>query len=96
MIVAAAAFGIGLVSYLSYKLYKRVTSLTVIQVDTTLLDNIKDEQMLQQLFLLAQESYGNMMKEGKASHRVAATLYSLFKQAKMGDAEEFEKNKEKD
>ena len=34
------------------------------------------------------------MKEGKANNQVAMTLYSLFKQQKDGDADEFERNKQ--
>ena len=47
MLVAGAAIGISIVGFLTYKLYRKFSTLTVIQVDTKPLDHIKDEKMLQ-------------------------------------------------
>ena len=51
-------------------------------------------RLIENLFLLAQQAFDNIMKEGKANNQVAMTLYSLFKQQKDGDADEFERNKQ--
>ena len=41
---------------------------------------------------LAKQSFGNAMSEKKLSHEIAATCYSLYKQATDGDADDFEEN----
>ena len=65
----------------------------VVEVDIEPLQHIKNEKLIYNLFLLAQQAFDNIMKDGKANHRQAATLYSLFKQYKDGDADEYERNK---
>ena len=64
MLVAAATLTAASIGFLSYKLYKRFTTMKVIQVDTTPLDHIKDEKMLEQLFELAAEAYGKLLDKG--------------------------------
>ena len=53
--VTAAAIGIGLLGYCAYNLLKKrkVASLKVIKVDTVPLDGVKDERLIENLFLLA-------------------------------------------
>lgn len=70
------------------------SSVKVIRVDTAPLDKITNEGLLNNLFMLAQQAFDSLMKDGKANNLQAATLYSLFKQHKDGDADEFEKNKQ--
>ena len=96
LVVTASAIGIGLLGYCAYNFIKRrkIASLTVIKVDSTPLDAVKDVRLIENLFLLAQQAFDNIMKEGKANNQVAMTLYSLFKQQKDGDADEFERNKQ--
>ena len=57
-----------------------------------MLDWIKDEVLIRNLMELAKQSFGNAMSEKKLSHEIAATCYSLYKQATDGDAEDFEEN----
>ena len=45
-----------------------VQSLKVIQVDTKLLDHITNENLLNNLFLLAAQAFDNLMKDGKANN----------------------------
>ncbi len=66
----------------------------MIRVDTKPLDHIVDTNLLDNLYLLAKQAFGNILNEGKAPDVVGATLYSLFKQIEEGDADEFAKNKE--
>ena len=55
LVVTAAAIGIGLLGYCAYNLLKKrkVASLKVIKVDTVPLDGVKDERLIENLFLLA-------------------------------------------
>ena len=53
-----------------------------------MLDWIKDEVLIRNLMALAKQSFGNAMSEKKLSHEIAATCYSLYKQATDGDADE--------
>lgn len=94
--LTVAAVGLSLVGYAVYKVIKnrKIDSLTVIKVDTKLIDHVTDTKLLENLFTLAGQAFDNIMKEGKANEQVAMTLYSLFKQNKDGDADEFEKNKQ--
>ena len=57
-----------------------------------MLDWIKDEVLIRNLMALAKQSFGNAMSEKKLSHEIAATCYSLYKQATDGDADDFEEN----
>jgi len=66
----------------------------VIHVDIAAFDKITDEKLVENLYLLAQQAFENIMRDKKANEQVAATLYSLFKQIRDGNADEFEKNKE--
>ena len=59
------------------------------------LDHITDTNLLDNLYMLSKNAFNNISNEGKAPDIVGATLYSLFKQAEEGDADEFAKNKEK-
>ena len=90
-----AAAGLTLMGYLVYNRYKKsvIDGLVVLKVDSRLLDNVKNEQLITNLFLLSQQAFDNLIKDGKANEQVALTLYSLFKQQKDGNADEFEKNK---
>ena len=59
------------------------------------LKHIKDEILLKNLYEMAKMQFNNLLSDGKVTNQQAATLYSLFKQETMGDADEFEKNKQK-
>ena len=70
--------------------------LKLIKVDTKMLDHVTDQTLLSQVFESAGLAFGNLVKDGKANESVRLTLYSLYKQAKEGNADEFEKNKNRD
>lgn len=92
-ILSVAAVGVGL--FVVYKFLKNrtISSLKVLQVDTKAIDHVTNMKLLDPLFTLAGQAFDNIMKDGKANEQVALTLYSLFKQNKDGDADEFERNK---
>ena len=65
-----AFFGVLSLGYMAVKTIKTriVQSLKVIQVDTKLLDHITNENLLNNLFLLAAQAFDNLMKDGKANN----------------------------
>ena len=65
----------------------------MIHVDPKALENTRDS-LIDEMFYMAATAFNKIMGEGKANEQVAMTLYSLFKQQKDGDADEFERNKE--
>ena len=73
----AAAASIGM--YYIVKKVKEKAGPTVIQVQTKPLDHIVDTILLDNLYLLSQEAFNKALNNGKASNKVAATLYSLYK-----------------
>lgn len=54
---------------------------------------VDDERLLENMYQLAKQAFEGVMRDNKANEQVAATLYSLFKQAQEGNADEFDKNK---
>ncbi len=92
-LLSVAAVGVGL--FVVYKFIKNrtISQLKVLQVDTKAIDHVTNMKLLDPLFILAGQAFDNIMKDGKANEQVALTLYSLFKQNKDGDADEFERNK---
>ena len=61
-----------------------------------MLDHVTDQTLLQNIFEQACITFGKLMKEGKVNDKqIQLTLYSLFKQANEGNADEFKKNKKK-
>ncbi len=91
-IFAAVAVGVGIFGYFAYKTIKKSQS-TVIKVDASALDKA-DETLIDDMFQIAAFNFGKLLNSGKASNQVAMTAYSLFKQQKDGDADEFDRNKE--
>ena len=81
---------IGFVIYRSIKSRRS----RVIQIDAKSLDKT-NETLIDEMFLVAANAFNKILQEGKANEQVAMTLYSLFKQQKEGDADEFANNKEK-
>ena len=59
------------------------------------LDPIKDTALLQNLYLLAQQTFGNALQDKQLTHEVASTVYSLYKQIEEGDADDFDGHKKK-
>ena len=78
-----------------YRSYRQ-RALTVLAVDTALLTDIKGK-LLTSLFQMSCEVFaGSSLEEPKDRglfERQASTLYSLFKQIKEGDADDFEQNR---
>lgn len=67
LVAAGVAACLSLVGYATYKYMKKV-SYKVLQVDTKPLDHITDHKLLDSLFLLAQQAFDNIMKDGKANN----------------------------
>jgi hypothetical protein len=65
----------------------------VLSFDIKPLSHIKNEALIHGLFVKACEEIQRYLWEKKLSERLASTAYSLYKQIKEGDADEFEKNK---
>ena len=72
---------------------KHIQTMKVLTVDIKPLAHIKDEALIHGLFVKACEAFQRYLLGKKANHEHASTAYSLYKQIKEGDADEFEKNK---
>ena len=95
--IAITVMAVGLISAGVYTIIKakRATSLEVIKVDTSMLKGIRDETLLNNLFIKACETFSKKLEanDPKVTHQIASTCYSLYKQIKEGDADEFDRNK---
>lgn len=59
------------------------------------LEHIQDEKLIKQLFEMAGQSFKERSMDKRVTQEQTATMYSLFKQATLGDADEFPDNKSK-
>ena len=76
------------------QLIQRVRGFKVLTVNTASLDWITDEDLIENLFALPGQSFESAAQDKKLPDEVSLTLYSLFKQIKQGDADEYAKNKQ--
>ena len=72
--------------------FAKLRGYKVMQVQTTALDKIKDDTLIENLFKLADQAFQSGKADKKFPQEVSMTCYSLFKQINSGDADEMEKN----
>ena len=78
---------------------KKQQRLQVLRPSTERLQNVQDERLIRNLFQMACSVFSGSKLDAHSDEALfekqAMTLYSLYKQCKEGDADEFDGNKKK-
>jgi len=80
-VVILAAVGLATFSIYNIIKSKQNSALQALRVDTSLLRNVKEETMINNLFLKACSVFSKILESNnaKATHQVASTCYGLYK-----------------
>jgi len=88
---AAAAIAYGVYWFFKYEKVKQARTIQVLVIKTTAIDNLSQDKVTD-LFNQACEVFNKALSKN-ATNQQASTAYSLYKQIKEGDADEFDSNK---